>query len=632
MLIDPNLTRATLAALSELAGVRMHFDDRLATVLRSGASGERAARTQYRQLLDLIGTLPANAIGITLQSGYERLEELGRIIPAAERAAIIRDQGIRLANPRLAALLAEQEAEVAAAAMANARLVEEDWLALIPTLPVRARGLLRHRKNLGSETEALLARLGIHDLVLTGPPDAIRQDEGQAPELSWIEPGESAENTRLAEVDETIAPVADDPAEREDREDQEAIGAIVRRIEAFRRARESNTPPNGPEAPRLPLGERQESDPRILPRAFDFETDANGHIVWTDPSVAPMAVGLALGAGDNFAPVRLDVVAEQAFRDHLPINAGTVIIDGAPAISGLWRIDATPRFGVPDGTFRGFCGRLRRKVAEPTQSTENEAAHRVRELLHELRTPVNAIQGFAEVIQQQVFGPAPHEYRALAATIAGDAARILAGFDELDRLARLESHTLELEPGQYDFAAALRAIVAQLTPFLDARSGAVSLWGDDDATPVPIAKAEAERLAWRLLATLCGAMTAGEQLDIHVARKSDRVIFAFELPAALADRDDIFSASPRSAAQAITAGLFGSGFAFRLARAESRAVGGGMTREGDTLQVWFPLLTADGADHSDRSGGTEGGGKRGTRSGFPGTRTSSDAFDNGSSA
>ena len=33
----------------------MHFDDRLATVLRHRAAGERAAKTQFRQLLDLLG-------------------------------------------------------------------------------------------------------------------------------------------------------------------------------------------------------------------------------------------------------------------------------------------------------------------------------------------------------------------------------------------------------------------------------------------------------------------------------------------------------------------------------------------------------------------------------------------------
>ena len=41
----------------------MHFDDRLATVLRSAPSGEAMARVQYRQLLDLLGTLPVEAEG-----------------------------------------------------------------------------------------------------------------------------------------------------------------------------------------------------------------------------------------------------------------------------------------------------------------------------------------------------------------------------------------------------------------------------------------------------------------------------------------------------------------------------------------------------------------------------------------
>src|SRR3546814_1861100 len=37
------------------AGDLMFFDDRLATVLRHRAAGEHAARTQFRQLLDLLG-------------------------------------------------------------------------------------------------------------------------------------------------------------------------------------------------------------------------------------------------------------------------------------------------------------------------------------------------------------------------------------------------------------------------------------------------------------------------------------------------------------------------------------------------------------------------------------------------
>ena len=126
----------------------MLFDDRLATVLRSSATGERARRTQLRQLLDLVGTASADATSPALESAFERIDELSRAIPARERADMIRDPGIRLANPRLVMVLVDQEAAVASAAMASARLGSAEWLDLIPRLPVRARGLLRHRRDL----------------------------------------------------------------------------------------------------------------------------------------------------------------------------------------------------------------------------------------------------------------------------------------------------------------------------------------------------------------------------------------------------------------------------------------------------------------------------------------------------
>ena len=121
-----------------------------------------------------------------------------------------------------------------------------------------------------------------------------------------------------------------------------------------------------------------------------------------------------------------------------------------PPIAGEWAVDAAPRFSEPGGRFIGYAGRFRRPAPPDACAAPrgDPAADRMRQMLHELSTPVNAIQGFAEIIQQQLFGPAPHEYRALAAAIAGDAARMLAGFDELDRLARLESGALELERGQ----------------------------------------------------------------------------------------------------------------------------------------------------------------------------------------
>ena len=85
----------------------MLFDDRLATVLRSGAAGEQAARTQFRQLLDLLGSLPPDAAGPLVDAAYRRLGEICDVLPAPEQSEILREPGLRLRNARLIGELAQ---------------------------------------------------------------------------------------------------------------------------------------------------------------------------------------------------------------------------------------------------------------------------------------------------------------------------------------------------------------------------------------------------------------------------------------------------------------------------------------------------------------------------------------------
>ena len=55
----------------------MHFDDRLATVLRHRAAGEAAARTQFRQLLDLLGAHREGRDASLRAAAWLRLGALG---------------------------------------------------------------------------------------------------------------------------------------------------------------------------------------------------------------------------------------------------------------------------------------------------------------------------------------------------------------------------------------------------------------------------------------------------------------------------------------------------------------------------------------------------------------------------
>lgn len=556
----------------------MHFDDRLDTVLSQPPSGKAMVRIQYRQLLDLLGTTVPQASGEALDAAFLRLAELADGIPAVERAAMIQEPGLRLRSPVLVAHLARDEPAVADAVIGKASLTEDQWLDLIPALPAHARGLLRHRRDLDASAEALLDRLG----ATYRPLPYAKADVGAKP-----------------------APPAEEPIAE--------IGAIVRRIEAFRRTRAQNeaSGTHG-DTPRLPLDDESYCPPLRPVETFDFTTDVEGRIDWAEPSVAPMVIGFNLPTLGGPGTSVIGQVAT-GFRYRQPLRGVALTLAGAPSISGNWLIDAVPRFDQLGGGFTGYCGRMRRLVAiEPASAMPAPAigeADRMRQMLHELRTPVNAIQGFAEVLLYQLYGPTPQEYRALAATIASDAARILAGFDELDRLVRLDSGALRLDPGKADLGSLLDVLLVRLMPVLEPRQSAFALTLDEDLN-VAMGRDDTERLLWRLLATLASATAPGEILRLRGRKRDGTVRLTMRLPASLATRDDeaLLRGSVPATGQTLSAGMFGIGFALRLAAAEARAAGGTLERRGERLRLSLPALTDSADGNSHLGNGAKGAG------------------------
>lgn len=577
----------------------MHFDDRLATVLRLPASSEALARIQYRQLIDLLGRLPAEAQSEMLDAAFARIEALGAQIPAADRGRLLCQPLQAITNARLIARLARAEPEVATAAISCAHLSEAAWLELIPRLPVQGRGILRHRRDLAPRVEALLERLGVRDRGLPPAAAAACPDEAEPVlDLAADDIMEPEPEPRPEAKPRPAAPVRTRGASADGAE--AGIGAIVRRIEEFRKAREAHAAVEpAVDAPRLPLGDIAAAAPRG-PVAIDFETDLDGRIAWADGPNAPSLVGLRLAAHD-VAGQQMPAV----MRRHLPLRAARVNIAGAPAVSGEWQVDAVPHFDGR-GRFAGYYGRLRRpsrKAGPATAGRDSGEADRMRQVLHELRTPANAIQVAAEIIQQQLYGPAPHEYRALAAAIAGDCAHILAGFEELDRLVKLETGALRLEPGECDIAAVLAETVARLEAWTSPRRSGFALPADIGAAtlPVQVDRAEAERLVWRLLAALAGSMAPDEILELDWRPGADgSIVLRIALPAALAGREgeSLLDAPPAERGQTLSAGMFGLGFTLRLAAAETVAAGGALTRDGEVLRLALPALTGGATGHS----------------------------------
>ncbi|WP_408588106.1 histidine kinase dimerization/phospho-acceptor domain-containing protein [Novosphingobium sp.] len=570
----------------------MIVDDRLETVLRTQAAGQLATKIQFRQLADLLGRAGEAVWTPAQQAALDRLDAHAATLGEEDCAALLRSCALR--SPRLVQHFACRDARLALATIAGARLSEEQWLALVPQLPVPARGFLRHRRDLGDRVEALLARLGIDDFALPEPA-------GYAAQVDAAPPPPVARIVELARTRAAAAEPATRPA-TQTIPDREGIGAIVRRIEAFRRHREGRPPappvPGLAEAEDAFVAAAEPPQPRVT-TAIDIRIDAEGMIVAADSAHAPMLVGHRPFTGEVDAPATCDAGTLRAFRARQPVEAGLMTFEGTAPVAGSWRVDAVPSFARESGHYTGYHARLRRPEVGLTVSAANDddgdsSADRLRQLLHELRTPINAIQGFAELIQQQLFGPTPHQYRSLAASIASDAARMLAGFEEVERLAKLETGQAETEQGECDLAATLARLVTQLEPAIGPREVRLRLALPESAVTVAVESLELERTLWRMLSVIAGSAAPGERLAVSLGEGAGYARLVLPLPAALAMRDDAALFAPDSKGGGVMPGqaMLGNGFALRLAAAEVRAVGGHLARDGARLLIDLPLATA----------------------------------------
>ena len=211
-----------------------------------------------------------------------------------------------------------------------------------------------------------------------------------------------------------------------------------------------------------------------------------------------------------------DAYGAAAFRQRMPLENARMRLCGAPAIDGDWRMNAAPFFDPRSGRFYGYRGIMRRPtVAESARIDPDVAASgdQMQQLVHELRTPLGAIIGFSEIIEQQLFGPVTHDYRVLARNILSDAERLLAGFDDLAMAARIESGNFVPAPGVTDCDWLAARLADRLRGLSDVLHVTLNLVQAHPVRAFAIDNELAERLFSRLLSAVIIGCGEGEELD-----------------------------------------------------------------------------------------------------------------------
>ena len=504
----------------------MRFDDRLLTVLNQPAGDRHDVAVRWRQLVDLVARAGSNAASPTVAQALEAIRTDAPEVDEHLRAAAARAVAALPLPLGLLEFFASDRPSVSAPVLAAATLDRAQWQAVMGAADDETRRFIE-----------------------TLHPE-IRGELPQSPAIPLVE----------AEPDpEQPASAAPAPSLHE----------VVERIERRRRSRSASNHSSG-------LGSAADSA-----ALFRWECGPAGEIAWVDGAPRGAVIGRSIARAQDGD--RLDPEVIRAFMLRAPFRDATLSLAGDGPLSGEWKISGVPAFEPADGRFAGYRGIALREQDEAPETGGPMGLlsdpDSVRELVHEIKTPLNAIVGFAEIIEGQYLGPADQRYRERAQEIVRQARLLLTAIDDLDFAAMIHSST-----SREQRRVNLGELVERITPALRelARSREVEVDGSRTIRDTKAATEPdlADRLIFRMFSAVIEQAQPREHLRLTVDRTGDWSRVSLTSPAALWDLSE----------EQLLGGSVGieRGFSLRLVRGLARLAGADLRVRDGSISLLFP--------------------------------------------
>jgi hypothetical protein len=323
---------------------------------------------------------------------------------------------------------------------------------------------------------------------------------------------------------------------------------------------------------------------------FEWESDASGQVAWVEGAPRGAIVGRPLG-GEGAALLDRRAAAQLGQR-HPFVDVPVALGD---ALAGEWSATGVPAFDPATGRFLGYRGLARRVDGAPPTAPPDGVPdlHALRELVHEIKTPLNAIIGFAEIIDGQYLGPAHRRYRERAASIVGQARQLLDAVEDLDFAAKLRADRTG-QSGGARLAEILPPIALELEQCLSAGGGLLEVDIDHDRHRCALSPEVTQRLLRRLLLSLCNAVGSGEVFRIAATRRGAMCLLTIARPHRLDGLSEAQLVDPsfdpldgERAGGEEPRGV-GLGFALRLVRGRAKVAGGSLAIDEHRITLELP--------------------------------------------
>jgi hypothetical protein len=529
----------------------VRFDDRLATILTLPADTAGGKAVMWSQLISILAQKSADIPDEQRAEARARSVFLQPDVAPDRKRFVAESLAGRIIDADTILLFGLDEPSVAAPVLANATLPEADWTNIIPLLPSTSRALLRERRDL---PQPAVRALGIY----------------------------SAGDNALPSLNEPAISESED-------ESSIQISDLVARIEAFKHERSAAT--------------TQQASPQELSHvaqatAFRFETDRSGVLNWVEGAPRGPLIGMSFADISEPRAFGVDGHAAGAFRKRSAFRNARMRVAGTGPTSGDWLISADPNFDSEDGRFLGYRGFARRAQSDEqadagnlTPFGKNMSADAIRQLVHELRSPLNAIRGFAEMIDGQLLGPVSHSYRHQARHIVEDSLRLVSIVDDIDIAARIEMNANPvISNDATDIMQMVEAALDQLDPQLMRFGIGLKISSSPDVTFTDVDRESGIGLIARLIATTIGIAESGETLALDVTHNGRQIFIAIDQPR-LIDSDvgaKTVALSSTLQSRCSNPPALGLNFALRLIRQMADAVGGQFKTESGKFTLILP--------------------------------------------
>jgi two-component system cell cycle sensor histidine kinase PleC len=144
---------------------------------------------------------------------------------------------------------------------------------------------------------------------------------------------------------------------------------------------------------------------------------------------------------------------------------------------------------------------------------------------HELRSPLNAVLGFSEVIRGLHFGQEQIEkYAEYGGYIHQAGTHLLALIDDVLDIAKVEAGRLDLQPSSFDLAELLDECARMMRPMADGRGLALRVTGSAAGLTLTADRRRTKQMIVNLLSNAIKFTHTGGLVEVAARRMADGVI------------------------------------------------------------------------------------------------------------